>query len=162
MDEVKEISKIKNKGLKNAYNDFLDKIGQQEKIASDLERLEKSISPAKSRENISELRENSIPRDTTDTNGIDRSPFMSSKKNKTPKKSVPLINFESNVGLESGENICLDSAQKTSYSDIFRKSKTKIQENNQKLKEEIKQENKFNTDVNLEANLNGDISDVLL
>ena len=27
-EEVKEVSKIKNKELKNAYNDFLDKIGQ--------------------------------------------------------------------------------------------------------------------------------------
>ena len=27
-EEVKEVSKIKNKELKNAYNDFLDKMGQ--------------------------------------------------------------------------------------------------------------------------------------
>lgn len=85
---------------------------------------------SKIREKVSESKDNFVPRDTTDTNGIDRSPFMSNKKNKTPTKTRQLINFESNLGLEAGEDLCGDSAQKTSYSDIFRKSKTKIQENN--------------------------------
>ena len=87
---------------------------------------------------------------------------MSNKKNKTPTRAKQLVDFEPNLGLESGEDLCADSSQKGSYSDIFRKSKTKIQENNQKLKEEIRPSVKAMPYVDLEASLNGDISDVLL
>ena len=111
---------------------------------------------------VSEKKENFVPRDTTDTNGIDRSPFMSNKKNKTPTKTRQLIDFDSNMGLESGEDLCVDSAQRTSYSDIFRKSKTKIQENNQKLKDEISPSVNKNSDADLDGNLNQDISEVIL
>lgn len=46
-DEYKDLNKIKDKGIKDMYSEYLMKMGHQEEIKQGIARIEKSISPAK-------------------------------------------------------------------------------------------------------------------
>ena len=46
-DEYKDLSKIKDKGIKDMYSEYLMKMGHQEEVKEGLARIEKSISPVK-------------------------------------------------------------------------------------------------------------------